>query len=99
MALVELHFNTALLRPYSKRHGIQKEVEAFNQLLGRNDMDHVAQKLDELLKLLNARLPQYQATLISMLEVEYQRKKSTTDTAVDPEVKSERSCECRDNAV
>ena len=74
LALVELHFNTALLRPYSKRHGIQKEVEAFNQLLGRNDMDHVAQKLDELLKLLNARLPQYQATLISMLEVEYQRK-------------------------
>lgn len=72
--LVELHFNTSFLTPYSKRHGIQKELEVYNQLIERNDMNYLAQKLDELLKLVNERLPQYQATLTSMLEVEYQRK-------------------------
>ncbi|MCA9019878.1 MAG: tetratricopeptide repeat protein [Planctomycetaceae bacterium] len=74
LSMIELHFNTAFLRPYSIRHGIQKEVEDYNQMLGRNDMDHLAQKLDALLEKLNERLPQYQATLISMLEVQYQRK-------------------------
>ncbi|MAX37738.1 MAG: hypothetical protein CME33_14370 [Gimesia sp.] len=72
--VVELNFNTTFLTPYSKRHGILRELEAYNQLLERNDMDYLAQKLDEVLALMDERLPQYKATLISMLEVEYQRK-------------------------
>ncbi|QDT93724.1 tetratricopeptide repeat protein [Gimesia algae] len=75
MYQIPLNFNTDFLTPYSKRHGIQKEVEAYNQLLERNDMDHLAKKLDEVLELMSERrIPQYKATLISMLEVEFQRK-------------------------
>lgn len=72
--VIPLNFNTSFLTPYSKRHGILKEVEAYNQMLERNDMDHLAKKLDEILELMSERrIPQYKSTLISMLEVEFQR--------------------------
>ncbi len=75
MYIIPLDFNTEFITPYSSRHGISKEIEAYNHLLERNDMDHLAQKLDEVMQLIGDRpMPQYKATLISMVEVEFQRK-------------------------
>ncbi|QDU06984.1 tetratricopeptide repeat protein [Gimesia aquarii] len=75
LEIIPLNFNTEFIQPYSVRHGIEKEVEAYNHLIKRNDMDHLAEKLEEIFRLLEDRpLPQYKATLVSMIEVEFQRK-------------------------
>ncbi len=75
LEIIPLNFNTELVKPYSVRHGIEKEVEAYNHLIKRNDMDHLAEKLEEIFTLLEDRpMPQYKATLVSMIEVEFQRK-------------------------
>ncbi|QDT45231.1 cellulose synthase subunit BcsC [Gimesia alba] len=75
LAIIPLNFNTELIKPYSVRHGIEKEFETYNRLLERNDMDYLAQKLDEIFELVSDRpIPQYKATLTSMVGVEFQRK-------------------------
>lgn len=75
LAIIPLNFNTELIKPYSVRHGIEKELEAYNYLIQQNDMDSLAKKLDEISQLVGDRpMPQYKATLISMVEVEFQRK-------------------------
>tara|TARA_R110002111_G_C6005121_1_gene373744 strand:+ start:1888 stop:3291 length:1404 start_codon:yes stop_codon:yes gene_type:complete len=75
MHIIPLNFNTEFIEPYSYRHGISKEIEAYNHLLQRNDMDHLANKLEEVMQLMGDRpMPQHKATLISMIEVEFQRK-------------------------
>ena len=73
--IVPMNFNTQFLKPFSVRHGIEKELETYNYLIQQNDMDTLAQKLDEIFQLINDRpMPQHKSALISMVEVEFQRK-------------------------
>ncbi|WP_339734257.1 tetratricopeptide repeat protein [uncultured Gimesia sp.] len=73
--IVPLNFNTQFLKPLSVRHGIEKELETYNHLIQQNDMDSLAKKLDEIFQLINDRpMPQHKSALISMVEVEFQRK-------------------------
>ncbi|WP_299464567.1 tetratricopeptide repeat protein, partial [uncultured Gimesia sp.] len=75
MYIIPLNFNTEFITPYSSRHGISKEIEAYNRLIERTDMDHLAKKLEEVIQLMGDRpMSQYKATLISMVEIEFQRK-------------------------
>ncbi|MCA9019769.1 MAG: hypothetical protein KDA74_06490, partial [Planctomycetaceae bacterium] len=75
LAIIPLNFNTELIQPYSVRHGIAKELETYNRMIQRNDMNYLAEKLEEIYKLVSDRpMPQYKATLTSMVEVEFQRK-------------------------
>ncbi len=75
MYVIPLNFNTEFIMPYSKRIGISKEIEDYNQMLDRDDMDHLAKKLDEVLDLMgDRRTPQFKATVMRMVEVEFQRK-------------------------
>ncbi|MFK7778942.1 MAG: tetratricopeptide repeat protein, partial [Gimesia sp.] len=75
MYIVQLSFNINLVKPYSVRHGVQKELQEYFKLIELNDMDHLARKLNKILKLIGERpMPQHRSTLISMIEVELQRK-------------------------
>lgn len=75
MYVVPLNFNTEFIMPYSKRLGVSKAIEDYNQMLDRDDMDHLAKKLDEVFELMgDRRTPQVKATVMRMIEVEFQRK-------------------------
>lgn len=75
MYIVQLSFNINLVKPYSVRHGVQKEVQEYFQLIELNDMDQLARKLDKILELIGERpMPQLRSTLVRMIEVEFQRK-------------------------
>jgi len=73
--IIPLNYNTEYLTPFSKRHGIEKEFDAYDSMTEWSDMDHLAQKLDEVLAhIYSQQTPQYKASLNNLLEVEYQRK-------------------------
>tara|TARA_R110002095_G_scaffold194767_5_gene173186 strand:- start:3374 stop:4771 length:1398 start_codon:yes stop_codon:yes gene_type:complete len=75
MHIIPLNFNTGFTEPYHSRYGISKEIVAYDQLLQGNDMDQIADKLEEVLQLMGDRpMPEHTASMISMVEVEYQRK-------------------------
>ncbi|QDU52921.1 tetratricopeptide repeat protein [Gimesia panareensis] len=75
MYVIPLNFNTEFIMPYSKRLGVSKAIEDYNQMLDRDDMDHMAKKLDEVLTMMGDRkMPAFKATVMRMVEVEFQRK-------------------------
>lgn len=75
MYIIQLNFNINFVKPYSVRHGVQKEVQEYFKLIELNDMDTLASKLDKIIQLIGERpMPQHRATLVRMLEVEFQRK-------------------------
>ena len=75
MYIIQLSFNINIVKPYSVRHGVQKEVQEYFKLIELNDMDLLARKLDTIFELIDERpLPQHRSTLVRMIEVEFQRK-------------------------
>lgn len=75
MYVIPLNFNTEFIMPYSKRIGIAREIEDYNQMLDRDDMDHLAKKLDAVLEMMgDRRMPAFKSTVMRMIEVDFQRK-------------------------
>lgn len=73
--IVPLNFNTEYLTPLSKRHGIEKELDAYDSMTEWSDRDHLAEKLDDVLGQIEAQqTPQYKASLLNLVEIEYQRE-------------------------
>lgn len=73
--IVPVDLNTNYVQPLSERTGINKKIASYSRLIGKGNMDLLASSLRNIWKLIeNTNLLQKQNILMSMMEVEYQRR-------------------------
>jgi len=76
-SLVPLDFGTAFVEPLQQRQGIDREVAAFQKLPVKGSLNRLAEKLDELLVVLEPTShPEKYQLRKTLVEVEFQRKNS-----------------------